>query len=93
VLSEYKFLKKEIPPDKSINMICIVGGKEYDVYRIGGHDDIVEIDTENERGALRMWCPIEQISFAVIISPKTSKEPPREIGFKAIGEEHKKTPK
>jgi hypothetical protein len=33
---------------------------------------------------------VEQVAFAIVVSKKTSDEPPREIGFKAIEEEHRK---
>jgi hypothetical protein len=90
VMLEYRLQKGGLKPDQFINLVCTVGGVEYDIYSIGAREGILEIDTQFEKTARRMLCPVEQVSFAIVISKKTSKNPPREIGFKAIEEEHKK---
>jgi hypothetical protein len=83
---EYRLIKSQLKPNQTINLICTVAGVEYDVYRFGGRNGIVEIDTQTADSAIRIKCPVEQVSFAIIISKKVSGEPPREIGFHAMME-------
>jgi hypothetical protein len=88
---EYKILKSQLKADQSINLVCIIGGVQYDVYNVGVNNGIVSVVTQAGKTSMRLLCPIEQISFAVILSEKTSQTPPREIGYKAIEEDHKKS--
>ena len=88
--TEYRLIKTQLKPDQTINLVCTVAGVEYDVYRLGARSGIVEIDTQTEDSVIRIKCPVEQVSFAIIISKKVSDEPPREIGFHAIMEPDQK---
>lgn len=83
VFSEYDYLKHQLKADQTINLACMVGGVAYDVYQVAASNDIVSVGTQVEGHVIRLKCPIEQISFSITVSPKTSPEPPREIGFKA----------
>jgi len=86
VASEYRYIKSTLKPDQTINLSCTVGGVEYDVYSLGGRNGVVRIDTQIEGAVVLIRCPVEQVSFFITISKKTSDKPPREIGFHAIGE-------
>jgi hypothetical protein len=88
--TEYRLIKSQLKPNQTINLICTVAGVEYDVYRLGARNGIVEIDTQTEDSAIRIKSPVEQVSFAIIISKKTSDEPPREIGFHTMMESEAK---
>jgi hypothetical protein len=86
-VSAYNHLKAIVPPGKSLNLICLIGGKEYDVHQVTGRNDVVTASVEDKAGkrAMTIRCPIEQIGFAIVLSDKTDQKAPREItGFKQI---------
>jgi hypothetical protein len=90
-IGEYKFLKTQLKPEQSINLVCLIGGKTFDVFSVTASDHFVEIKSQDEYGDVHIiTAPVEQVSFDIIVSKKTSDAPPREIGYKAIEEEHKK---
>ncbi len=91
VLDQYRYQKAGLKSDQFINLVCTVGGVEYEVYTVGATEEILIIDTEIEGFLRRMFCTVEEVSFAIILSKKTSDKPPREIGFHAIEEERKKS--
>ena len=86
----YNHLKAIVPPGKSLNLICLIGGKEYDVHQVTGSNDVITASVEDKAGkrAMTIRCPIEQIGFAIVLSDKTDQKAPREItGFKQIAPE------
>ena len=90
-IGQYNFLKGQLKQGESINLVCLIGGSSFDVFMVGTHDDFLEIRAKDEAGNWHIiMSPVEQISFAIIISKETSTEPPREIGFKASDEARKK---
>jgi hypothetical protein len=90
IVTEYKFFKNRLKADQTINLFCTVGRERYDVHSISVEDGMVYIETATKDSYSRITCPFDQISFAIIISVKTSEDPPREItGFKPIEEAHK----
>jgi hypothetical protein len=74
-----------------------LGGGVFDVFSATIHDHFLTVRARDESGDIHIiTTPVEQIAFDIIISKKTSDEPPREIGFlrdKEIDEEIQKTPK
>lgn len=90
-IGEYKLLKTQLKPEQSINLVCLIGGKTFDVFAVTASDHFVEVRSQDESGDVHIiTAPVEQIAFDTIVSKKTSDTPPREIGFKAIEEEYKK---
>jgi len=84
VLGEYRHMAKSVGPDKSVNLVCCVGGREFDVYSIGKFGDILSITGKTEDGTeFKTYAPIELVSFTIILSKKVKAGPPREIGFYA----------
>jgi len=80
--NEYNFLRGRLKPDQSINLICTVGGREYEVTEIDSPKiDVVKIQAKTDDGYIIITAPVEQICFATIIFKKINDEPPREIGF------------
>ncbi len=79
VILEYRFLATQLKPDKTINMVCTIGGVTYEVYELGANNGIVSVDTQHvydpmkKENLVKLHCPIEQISFAIIFSDKISK--------------------
>ena len=79
---EYDWLKNHLNPDESINLICTVGGRDYDVVLIDSPKiDVVQIQATTEGGLVCVVSPVEQVCFTTIISKKVNDDPPREIGF------------
>lgn len=94
---EYKFQKSQLPPDRTINLTCTIGGQQHNVYSLGSREGIVQITTyDMESPEPRPWvkikCPVEQVFFFIIISEKKATEIPREIGFHAEMEAAKMMP-
>jgi hypothetical protein len=86
-VAAYNHLKAIVPSGKSLNLICLTGGKEYDVHQVTGINDVVTVNVEDKAGkrAMTIRCPIEQIGFAIVLTDKTDQKAPREItGFKQI---------
>jgi hypothetical protein len=86
VLAEYRHLVRTIPPDQSANLVCFVGGREFDVYSIGKFGDILSIAGKTEDGTteFKTYAPVELVSFTIILGKKVKAgPPPREIGFSA----------
>ena len=82
-IGHYNFLKTQLKPEQSINLVCYIGGMVFDVYRVSATDHYFEITARDENESLHIvTSPVEQIAFDIIISKKTNDEPPREIGFK-----------
>jgi hypothetical protein len=92
VVSEYKFYSARLKSDQAINLICTVGGSQYDVNSISAENGMVYIESSTKESWIKLTCPFGQISFAIIISAKISDERPRKIGYAAINAEHKKSP-
>jgi len=90
--NEYKRLVSRLKPDQSINMICTIGGRDYDVFRASSPKiDIISVDSRDDDGNFfSIIAPVEQIFFTTMISKKINDEPPREIGFHAIRESESK---
>jgi hypothetical protein len=84
VLGEYRHMAKNIRSDESINLVCCVGGREFDVYSIGRFGNVLSIAGKTEDGTeFKTYAPIELVSFTIILSKKVKVELPREIGFHA----------
>lgn len=84
VLMEYKFVAKTKGADKSVNLVCSVGGREFDVYSVGYRGELLTLTGKTADGTeFKTFAPVEQVSFTIILSKKTSPAPPREIGFAA----------
>ena|ERR1039457_1389711 len=85
VLGEYRHLVKTIRPDQSANLVCCVGGRQFDVYSIGKFGDILSIAGKTEDGTeFKTYAPVELVSFTIILGKKVKAgPPPREIGFSA----------
>jgi hypothetical protein len=85
VVQEYKFMVKTVGPDKFVNLVCWVGGREIDVYSIGKFGDFLSILGKSEDGTeLRIFAPVELVSFSIILRKNPTQTPPppaREIGF------------
>jgi len=84
VLGVYRHMVKNVAPDKFVNLVCCVGGREFDVYSIGKFGDILSLVGKTEDGTeFKTYAPIELVSFTIILSKKVKAGPPREIGFSA----------
>jgi len=84
VFGHYKFLKTQLKPDQTINLVCFVGGQVFDVFSASAEDRFLEITSQDADGGTHIiTTPFELIAFDIIISKKTNDVPPREIGFKA----------
>ncbi|GEM_PF-2269289 len=84
VLGEYRHMASTIGPNKSVNLVCCVGGREFDVYSIGKYGDILSVVGKTADGTeFRTYAPIELVSFTIILSKKVKAGAPREIGFSA----------
>ena len=83
--NEYKWMSDRLKPDQSINLICTIGGTDYDVISLWSpRIDVVCIESKTEEGHFFITAPVEQPFFTTIISKKVNNDPPREIGFKAV---------
>jgi hypothetical protein len=81
-INEYDFLKTELKPDQSINLVCYVGGAVFEVFSVSGYEYFMNIRTKDGNGDVHIiTAAIEQIAFDIVITKKVNKEPPREIGF------------
>jgi hypothetical protein len=89
IMMEYNSISSTIKPDETINLLSTISGVEYEVNTIGGKNGILEITVHFQGCARRMLCPVEQVSFAIIVSKKTVDKPQREIGFKAMEDDYK----
>ncbi|MGA9452083.1 MAG: hypothetical protein WBW41_12160 [Verrucomicrobiia bacterium] len=90
-VGEYDRLRGQLKEGESINLVCLIGNRSFDVFMVGTHDDFLEIRAKDKAGDWHViMTPVEQISFDIIISKKISDEPPREIRFKPIEEARKK---
>jgi len=85
---QYKYIKQKITKDQSINLVCFIGQRKFDVYSLRPcKNDIICVSSKTDDGTVfAIFAPIEQISFSIEIYNKKTKEPAREIGFKAIWE-------
>jgi hypothetical protein len=84
VVGEYRHIARTIGPEKSVNLVCSVGGREFDVYSIGRLGDLLSLMGKTEDGTeFKTYASVELVSFTIILSKKAQAEPPREIGFHA----------
>jgi hypothetical protein len=92
-LSRYKFLKGKITKEQSINLICTIGHREYDVYNMQAfNNDFVSVKCKTSDGnEYTTFAPVEQVSLTIVVENKRSETPPREIGFDAIWREYEKS--
>jgi hypothetical protein len=82
VVGEYRHLAQTIGPGKSVNLVCCVGGREFDVHSIGKLGDLLSIVGKTKDGTeFKTYAPVELVSFTIILSKKVKAGPPREIGF------------
>jgi len=82
--NEYKSMSERLKPDQAINLICSVGGTDYDVMSLYSPKiDVVCIHCKTNECEVFITAPVEQVCFTTIISKKVNDEPPREIGFHA----------
>ena len=71
VVGEYRHMVKSIRPDQSVNLVCCVAGREFDVYSIGKFGDILSVADKTEDGTeFKTYAPIELVSFTIILSKK-----------------------
>lgn len=82
-IGHYNYLKTQLKPDQSINLVCYLGSTVFDVYRVSATEHFYEITSRDPDGTLHIvTASVEQIAFDIIIAKKVNDEPPREIGFK-----------
>jgi hypothetical protein len=92
-LGEYNYLRTQLKPDQSINLVCLIQGAIFDVYQVTANPDFYQISAKDDDGDIHIiTMPVEQVAFDIIISKKVNNDPPREVGFAAIEKEHQKKP-
>jgi hypothetical protein len=87
VARAYRFHRSHLPKDQSINLVCAIGGVQYDVYSANNIGEFVSVQAKADSGKeLNIVCAVEQLAFMFVFSEKQSGDTPREIGFHANNE-------
>jgi len=84
---EYRARRQKVlaekPKKNSVNLICQIGAKAIDVYRLASLDgNVVIVGGKDDRGVVcTVFAPVEQIAF--IIEQIVSNKEPRELKLEA----------
>ena len=85
-IERYKFFGSQLKKNQSIAFFCCVAGKPVPIDTISTFSDncVCIRGTSNEGYPVITYATVEQLSFSINVFNKQPKNPPKEIGFKAM---------